>query len=106
MDKALVALLIIAWASCYFFWGRGLIKGTKSDAVAGVAIALALVVVLLLTNRSSGVFSLLSLPVAGFGLTTIAAAKASKTVSNDGRKSLMAIGAMSILAGIALSLVL
>jgi len=103
--QALLTIAALALPiSGFFFWGRGVVRSSKSDIVLGFSVLALTFVVAVAVSGSSGFFPQIGLVALVFGVETLVVSAFARPDCPIGKKERTAVGVGALVSGAVLSL--
>jgi hypothetical protein len=105
-EKILIGASWLAVAMPFFFWVRGIVRGSKGDLAAGVVLLVVISLGAMMVVGHSGVFSGIGGLLLLFGLATLIAGSFAKPDCPIKRKDRIAVAMLFIILGILGSMII
>ena len=105
MDILLTIAVFALPLSGFYFWGRGLIRSSKSDIVLGFSVLALSFVFAAVVSRSSALFSGVGVLALIFGTETLIVSAFTRLDCPISRKERIAVGFGALIGGALLSLI-
>ncbi len=106
MEAALLAVYVTALIASFFFWGRGLVRSSKGDLVAGIILFALICGISFVAAGSSAVFGLIGMLMILFGVFNLVLSTLAKPDSLLKKATLRMVGVVAIILRLCLSVII